>query len=181
MRHHRWPVAYKFSSHSKFDKFPLLSSKFQHSDCYGMFTEVNSWYTLADRCSCYIFTLFSQPIFKYCSASKENYIYRCPELSPQMSWYSTLIDTLIAYLFIDRLNHWGRMTHICVSKLTIMMVFPLAGAKPLYESMLEYCQSDHCEKNQWKTNRNLYILIQENAFENVIRKLAAGCIGLNVF
>ena len=119
MRHHRWPVAYKFSSHFKFDKFSLLSSKFQHN--YGMFTKVNSWDTLADRCLCYIFALFSQPIFKYCSASIQSYIYRCPELSPKMSWHNTLIVRLIAYLFIARLNHWGRMTHICVSKLTIIV------------------------------------------------------------
>ena len=40
------------------------------------------------------------------------------------------------------LTHWGRVTHICVNKLTIMvqiMACRLAGAKPLSEPMLEYC------------------------------------------
>ena len=47
------------------------------------------------------------------------------------------------------------------------MACRLAGAKPLSEPMLEYCQLDHWEKLEWKLNQNLYILIHENAFENV--------------
>ena len=36
-------------------------------------------------------------------------------------------------------------------------------------------------KRQWNLNQNLYNFIQENAFENVIRKLAASmCLDLNV-
>ena len=40
-----------------------------------------------------------------------------------------------------RLTHWGRVTHICVSRLTIIdsiMVCRLVGAKPLSEPMLKY-------------------------------------------
>ena len=40
------------------------------------------------------------------------------------------------------LTHWGRVTHICVIKLTIIGSdngLRLAGAKPLSEPMLEYC------------------------------------------
>ena len=40
------------------------------------------------------------------------------------------------------LTHWGRVTHICVSK---KYHHCLAGAKPLSEPMLEYCQLDHKE------------------------------------
>ena len=35
-------------------------------------------------------------------------------------------------------------------------------------------------KLQWNLNRNEYIFIQENAFENVVWKMAAICLGLNV-
>ena len=53
---------------------------------------------------------------------------------------STIDSNLLSYSYIDGqvqkkpnelhyLTHWGRMTHICVSKLT----------KPLSEPMLEYC------------------------------------------
>ena len=39
------------------------------------------------------------------------------------------------------LNHWGRVAHICVSKLTIIgsKACRLVGAKPLSEPMLGYC------------------------------------------
>ena len=33
---------------------------------------------------------------------------------------------------------------------------------------------------QWHLNRNAYIFIQENAFQNVVCKMAAVCLGLNV-
>ena len=42
--------------------------------------------------------------------------------------------------------------------------------------MLEYLRN----KLQWNHNRNLNIFIQENAFENVIWKMTAICLGLNV-
>ena len=35
-------------------------------------------------------------------------------------------------------------------------------------------------KTQWNLNRNLYIFIQENAFENIVWKMAAFCVGLNL-
>ena len=35
-------------------------------------------------------------------------------------------------------------------------------------------------KLQWNLNRNSYIFIHENAFENIVCKIAAICLGLNV-
>ena len=49
----------------------------------------------------------------------------------------------------------------------------LIGARPLSEPMLEYLQLDPWKNIQWNFNRNWYIFIQENAFENVVRKMAA--------
>ena len=43
---------------------------------------------------------------------------------------------------VCRLTHWGRVTHICISDLTIIfqiMACRLVGAKPLSEPMLNYC------------------------------------------
>ena len=54
------------------------------------------------------------------------------------------------------------------------MVCRLAGAKPLSKPMLEYCYLEQTRsKMPWNINCNLYILIQENAFENVVWKMAA--------
>ena len=70
------------------------------------------------------------------------------------------------------------------------MACRLVGAKPLSQPMLEYCQLDPWEQTSmkfqsqfihfysrkciWKCrnfNRNSYIFIQENAFENVVCKM----------
>ena len=40
--------------------------------------------------------------------------------------------------------------------------------------------STHGNKFQWNVNRNSYIFIQENAFENVVCKRRPFCLGLNV-
>ena len=61
------------------------------------------------------------------------------------------------------------------------MACRLVGAKLLSEPMLEYFTSEIRKKRQWNLNRNLYIFIQENAFENVVWKMVAFCLGLNVF
>ena len=54
-----------------------------------------------------------------------------------------------------------------------MMDTRLAGAKPLYEPMLEYCYLSLRDKLQWTLNRISYIFIQENAFEKVVFEVAA--------
>ena len=66
--------------------------------------------------------------------------------------------------------HWGRVTHICISKLTLVQIMAcrLAGAKPLSEPMLEYCYSNLRNTLQWNCKR-----IQENAFENVVCEMAS--------
>ena len=47
----------------------------------------------------------------------------------------------------------------------------LAGAKPLiWTNAGIYCQLDPCKQISVKFNRNSYICIQENAFENVVWK-----------
>ena len=74
------------------------------------------------------------------------------------------------------LTHWGRATHICVIKLTIIGSdngFRLTGVKPLSESMLGYLNWTLRNKLQGNFNRHSYIFIQENAFKNVVRVMTA--------
>ena len=53
------------------------------------------------------------------------------------------------------LTHWDRVTHVCVSK------------------RRQAVKWTRVNKLQWIRYRNLYIFIQENAFENVVWKMAA--------
>ena len=53
------------------------------------------------------------------------------------------------------------------------MAFRLAGAKPLSESMLDYCKLDLKNKFQWNSNRNSNIVIQENVFESVVCEMTS--------
>ena len=61
------------------------------------------------------------------------------------------------------LTHWGRMTHICVW--------------PALSHYLNQCwiivNWNLKNKLQWNIKQNLCIFIQENAFENVVCKMAA--------
>ena len=75
------------------------------------------------------------------------------------------------------LTHWGRLTHICVSKLSIF-----DSDNGLSKQMLEYYHFGPWEQTSMKSwNWNKYIFIQENPFENIIWKMAAICPGLNVW
>ena len=49
----------------------------------------------------------------------------------------------------------------------------LTGAKPSSEPMLKYIKWTLGNKLQWNSNRNFNIFIQESAFENAVRKMAA--------
>ena len=55
------------------------------------------------------------------------------------------------------------------------MACRLFVAEASFKPMLEYGQLD----TQWHFNRNSYISIQENAFETVVWKMSAICLGLN--
>ena len=58
-----------------------------------------------------------------------------------------------------RLTHWGRVTHICVNKLTII------GSDNDLSLGLR-------KTFRWNFKRNSYIFIQENSFENVVWEVA---------
>ena len=77
-------------------------------------------------------------------------------------WYLSLHST-----------HWVRVTHICVSTLTI--IGSDDGLSPSLYLIKCWNIVDYTlwNKLQWNLNRNLNISIQENAFENVVWKMAA--------
>ena len=71
------------------------------------------------------------------------------------------------------LMHWGRVTHICVSKLTIIG----SDNGLLLSHYLNQCwnvvNSNLRNKLQWNLKRNSCIFIQENAFQNVVCEMAS--------
>ena len=78
---------------------------------------------------------------------------------------------------ITWLTNWGRVTHICVSKVT--MNGSGNGLLPGRRQAIIWTNAGilligHLGTNlSWNVNRNVYIFIQENAFESIVRILAA--------
>ena len=73
---------------------------------------------------------------------------------------------------ISYLTHWGREMHICQwtrPSLVQKMACRLLGVRPSYEPMCWTLRN----RIQWNINLNWNIFIQENAFENVVWKMAA--------
>ena len=73
-----------------------------------------------------------------------------------------------------RLNfkkHWGRVTHICASKLNII-VSDNAWPAPSHHLNKWWNIVNWTPRNKlrWNLNRNSHIVIHENAFENIIWK-----------
>ena len=73
------------------------------------------------------------------------------------------------------LTHWGRVTHICVSKLTIIGsdngLSP--GRRHYLNQWWNIVNWTLGNKLRWNFNRNWNIFIQENAFENIVWKMAS--------
>ena len=82
------------------------------------------------------------------------------------------------------LTHWGRVTHICVSKLTIIGSdngLRLTGAKPLYKPMLDYLLIGPSGTNF----SEILIGILTFSFKKMCLKVSSAerrpfCVGLNV-
>ena len=74
-------------------------------------------------------------------------------------------------------NYWGRVTHICVSKLT--NIGSDNGLSPgprhaiIWSSTVISSIGPMETKHQWNHNRNLYIFIQYYAFGNIVCKMAS--------
>ena len=68
-----------------------------------------------------------------------------------------------------RLTHWGRVTHICVGKLTIIGsdndLSPERRQAIIWTNAVNWTLGN---KLQWNYSRNSNIFIEENTFENVV-------------
>ena len=92
------------------------------------------------------------------------------------NWFATwkFKSTLLCQVTDDLihwvLTHWGRVTHICVNERTIIgSDNDLAPTRQCWNIVNRTIRNNI----QWKVNRNSYIFIHENAFENVVWKKAA--------
>ena len=81
-----------------------------------------------------------------------------------------IFKLIFLYEILIFLTHWGRMTHICVSKLTI--TGSDSGLSPGRRQAIIVNWTLR-KKLQRNVNRNSYIFIQENAFEGVVCEMAS--------
>ena len=74
------------------------------------------------------------------------------------------------------LTHWGRLTHICVSKINHrwLRFCPVAWLAPSHNLNQCWDFANLTQRNtfQWNFSQNKYISIQENSFENVVCEMA---------
>ena len=102
--------------------------------------------------------------------------------------YNTIAQSIAMYLsYISVYRFCTVYYHISINSLRpndanirrksdhycMIMACRLVGAKPLSKPMRGYCFWTIRNKLQWNFNRNSYILIQENAFENVVCDMVA--------
>ena len=90
-----------------------------------------------------------------------------PELESPFLWWASIQPTSRC------LTHWVRVTHLCVSELTI-----IGSANGLSPSHYMYqcwnnVNSNLRNKLQWNLKRNSCIFVQENAFEYVVCEIAS--------
>ena len=81
---------------------------------------------------------------------------------------NSIADAFMGNRSTKYLTHWGRVTHIGVSKLT--NIGSDNGLSPRRRQAIIWTNTVNWtlkNKLQWYFNRNSYIFIQENAFENV--------------
>ena len=82
----------------------------------------------------------------------------------------SLIDSLTCIY----LTNWGRVTHICVSNLTIIgSDYGLSAPSHYLNQCWNFVYWTLRNKLQWNFNWNSNIFIQENAFESVVWEMAA--------
>ena len=77
----------------------------------------------------------------------------------------------------QQLTRWGRLTHICVDKLTIIGsdngLSPGRRQAIIWTNVRILLIRPLGTKFQWNVNRNSYNFIQENPFKNVVCEMAS--------
>ena len=104
------------------------------------------------------------PLISICNMSLKNMVVTLPPHLPRA----------------DKLIHWGRVTHICISRLAI--IGSNNGLMPDRHQAIIWIYLNQCwnvvnwtlgNEFEWNLNWNIYIFIQEHAFENVFWKMAS--------
>ena len=68
---------------------------------------------------------------------------------------------------------WGRVTHICARKRTIISSYKGLAPSHYMNQCWNTVNSNLRNKLQWNLERNSYIFVHENVFENVVCEMAA--------
>ena len=92
-------------------------------------------------------------------------------------WWISMLLKCIARPLNFNSTHWGRMTHICVRKLRhhwqrewfVVWLAPSHYLTHSWNIINQTFRNNH----QWNFNRNSYIIIHGNAFENIVSNMAA--------
>ena len=107
------------------------------------------------------------------------FVYKCCNAFLYMIFISnnTYIHPFLVILKYNKYiswAHWGRVTHICVSKLdTSDSNNGLSPGRNYLHKCWNNINWTHRNKIQRNVDRNSYIFIQENACENIACKMAA--------
>ena len=111
---------------------------------------------------------------RFCVSEWRYSVYSCIHQCEEKK--EDILFSIERYAFSFDLSHWGRM-HICVTKLTIIGSDNGLRAWSAPSHYLNKCwnivNSNLRNNLQWTLNRNSYISIQENVFENIVCKMAA--------
>ena len=128
----------------------MLAILAKHRYSYAVYRTITSWQSISP--------VFSGKVYFY--PPYISVVYRI-----RKAFYITAIT-------IFPLTHWGRVTHICLSKLTI--IDSDNGLSPSRRQAIVWTSDGILLiYPHWNANQNSYILIQENAIENIVRKMAA--------
>ena len=92
---------------------------------------------------------------------------------PEFNFFSPDENIAIQNEYCFRCAHWGRVTHICVSKLTV--IGSDNGMSPDRRQAIIWTNAEILLIGPFGTkfNRNSNIFVQENAFESVVCEMAA--------
>ena len=148
---HYWPSVVEWTSEQW---FPLTKNQWAY---LGAHKYTESYLRILGSYPCETLRMWARSYTKFCSSESAHAV-RCYR----------------ADMRIRPLSHLGRVTHICVSKLSIL------GSSHYLNQCWHIVNLTLGNKLQWNLNRNWYVFFQENAFENVVWKMAAICLGLNV-
>ena len=126
--------------------------------------------TSGDKCQCPTIT---SDIYRVCVNAKEFNCVRMYRL--KVGSFSKCLSSLNSFLVVW--THWGQVTHICISKPTI--IGSNNGLSPVWLQTSIWTNAGILLIRtlkitfQWNLTRNSYILIEENVYDNIVCEITA--------